>query len=157
MLQTELAALFSRDLTRLARELRAFPDTTAVWATVPGITNAAGSLVLHLEGNLREYIGRQLGQIPYTRDRQREFSERGVERADLIARIEAVSETIPPLVESLSNGVLDAPYPEQVLGAPMSTRYFLLHLYGHLNYHLGQIDYVRRAITGDGALTPARA
>ena len=48
--------------------------------------------------------------------------------------------------------MLDATYPEQVLGAPISTRQFLVHLAGHLNYHLGQIDYLRRTLTGQGAL-----
>jgi hypothetical protein len=30
-----------------------------------------------------------------------------------------------------------------------------MHLNGHLNYHLGQIDYLRRVTTGDGAITQA--
>jgi hypothetical protein len=41
-----------------------------------------------------------------------------------------------------------------VLGEPLTTRQFVVHLYGHLNYHLGQIDYLRRVLTGDGALAP---
>jgi hypothetical protein len=35
---------------------------------------------------------------------------------------------------------------------PLSTRQFLIHLSGHLNYHLGQIDYLRRVTTGAGAI-----
>ena len=54
-----LAALFSRDLTRLIQELRAFPDDKLLWESLPGVTNSAGNLALHLEGNLREFIGRQ--------------------------------------------------------------------------------------------------
>ena len=61
MLASELAALFARDIARLIQELQAFPDTASVWKTAPGVTNAAGTLALHLEGNLRDYIGRQLG------------------------------------------------------------------------------------------------
>jgi hypothetical protein len=48
--------------------------------------------------------------------------------------------------------VLDADYPEPMFGSPITTRQFLLHLHGHLNYHLGQIDYLRRATTGAGAI-----
>jgi uncharacterized damage-inducible protein DinB len=40
-----------------------------------------------------------------------------------------------------------------VLGEPLTNRQFVTHLYGHLNYHLGQIDYLRRVLTGEGALT----
>ena len=54
----ELAALFRRDLTRLIQQLDAFPNDQVVWQCAPGVTNSAGNLVLHLEGNLREYIGR---------------------------------------------------------------------------------------------------
>jgi len=41
-------------------------------------------------------------------------------------------------------------YPEVVLGAATSTQEFLIHLYGHLNWHLGQIDYLRRILFTDG-------
>jgi hypothetical protein len=37
----------------------------------------------------------------------------------------------------------------------LSTRMTLIHLNGHLNYHLGQIDYLRRLSTGDGAIALA--
>ena len=152
MLSAELATLFARDLKRLVQEVAAFPDTASLWKAAPGVTNAAGTLALHLEGNLREYIGRQLGGIEYARDRPLEFSKRGVEPPDLVARIEAVRAMVPPVIEALSDKRLAAIYPEPVLGMPITTRQFLIHLAGHLNYHLGQIDYLRRMSTGDGAI-----
>jgi hypothetical protein len=84
-----------------------------------------------------------------------EFSARGIEQAELIARIGRLRETIPPIVAGLSSEALDATFPEPVLGSPISTRQLLIHLSGHFNYHLGQIDYLRRVITSDGALTLA--
>lgn len=152
MLSTELAALFARDLTRLIQELSAFPDSASLWQTAPGVTNAAGTLALHLEGNLREYIGRQLGGIEFKRDRPLEFSSRGVDQKDLVARTEAVRTMVPRVIEALSEPQLAAIYPEQVLSVPITTRQFLIHLSGHLNYHLGQIDYLRRFVTNNGAL-----
>ena len=86
----ELAALYARDLTRLVQELRAFPGTSGIWKVAPGIANAAGTLALHLEGNLREYVGRQIGGLAYERDRPLEFSAHGVDQAELVRRIEAV-------------------------------------------------------------------
>ena len=41
---------------------------------------------------------------------------------------------------------LDETYVENVMGYEMTTRYFLLHLLAHLSYHLGQINYIRRAL-----------
>jgi uncharacterized damage-inducible protein DinB len=154
-LASELAALFSRDLMRLWQEIEAFPDTTTLWATAPGVSNAAGTLALHLEGNLREYIGRQLGRLDYRRDRPAEFSTRDLTREALAARAAALRGEIPAVIAGLSDAELAAEYPEVVLGAPMSARQFLMHLSGHLNYHLGQIDYLRRVSTGHGAIALA--
>jgi len=155
MLSAELSAVYARDLTRLLQELGAFPDTASLWKTAPGVTNAAGTLLLHLEGNLREYIGRQLGRIDYTRDRPVEFSARGVEQAELVDRIEAVREMIPRVIAGLSEEALETPYPEPLAGATVSASHYLIHLAAHLNYHLGQIDYVRRFATGEGAISLA--
>ena len=155
MFSTELASLFARDLERLAQELRAFPDTPALWRTAPGVSNAAGTLALHLEGNLREFVGRQLGGIAYVRDRPLEFSARDVPQSEIVRRIEAVRDGIPSVIAGLAPETLDRRYPEPYNGAPLSTGKFLLHLFGHLSYHLGQIDYLRRVTTGDGAIALA--
>lgn len=152
MLATEIAALYARDIARLIQELRAFPDTATLWRTLPGVTNSAGNLALHLEGNLREYIGRQLGKVDYARERPLEFSLKGMEKDEVIARIEAVHTLVPWVVGGLSSDALVATYPEPFHGSSVSTQQFLIHLSGHLNYHLGQIDYLRRALTGDGAI-----
>jgi len=152
MLGSELSALFVRDLERFIQELQAFPDTASAWRTAPGVTNAAGTLALHLEGNLREYIGRQIGEIAYSRQRPLEFSARDVPQAELIARLEAVKAMIPGVLPGLSPSQLDRTYPEAIHGKSITTRQFLMHLLAHLNYHLGQVDYLRRITTGKGAI-----
>ena len=73
-LSIELTAIFSRDLERVAQEVAAFPSDEALWQTKSGVTNSAGNLALHLEGNIREYIGPQIGGIAYQRERPFEFS-----------------------------------------------------------------------------------
>jgi hypothetical protein len=150
--QSELAALFRRDLTRVIQQLQTFPDGPALWQLAPGVTNSAGNLALHLEGNLREFIGRQLGDVAYQRRREQEFAMKGVAAAELIARLEGVAELILRVVGSLSDEVLAAPYPTQAILGCASTQQFLLHLLGHLNYHLGQIDYLRRFLTHGGVV-----
>jgi uncharacterized damage-inducible protein DinB len=144
----ELAELFRRDLKRLRDEVEAFQDTDRLWAVLPGITNSAGNLALHLEGNLREFVGRQLGGIAYARQRPLEFSTRDLPVGELALRMAPLAETIPQVIEGLSAEALEALYPENVLGQPLSTRHFLIHLHGHLTYHLGQINYLRRVLTG---------
>jgi hypothetical protein len=147
-----LAALFSRDLTRLIQELRAFPSDETLWERAPGVKNSAGNLVLHLEGNLREYVGRQLGQVAYSRARDREFALTGVSRDDLVQRMEQVRALVVKVVSQLSDRELAESYPERVLETTLSAHDFLVHLDGHLNFHLGQIDYLRRILTEGSAV-----
>lgn len=148
----ELAELFRRDLTRLVQELQAFPDSDTLWRNLPGVTNSAGNLAIHLEGNLREYIGRQLGGVDYQRDRPHEFTASGLALEDLVPRIAGIRDLVPQVVAALTDGQLGADYPERVLGESLSVTQFLIHLNGHLNYHLGQIDYLRRILTQGAAV-----
>jgi DinB superfamily len=148
----ELAALFKRDLTRLAQELRAIPSDGALWMKPPGISNSIGNLVLHLEGNLREYVGRQLGAVPYARQRDLEFSQTGLPLENLRARVEPLATLIPEIITSLSDADLKRLYPEEPFNSPISTGQYLVSLNCHLNYHLGQIDYLRRILTQGGAV-----
>jgi hypothetical protein len=148
----EIAALYRRDLTRLLQELEAFPDDDTLWRTLPGVSNSAGNLAQHLEGNLREYVGRQVGNVAYQRQRDAEFSALGLSKADLVQRLTALRDLILPVIEGLSPESLDAMFPQQIYGAPISTRQLLVALQAHLNYHLGQIDYLRRVLTGVGAI-----
>ena len=45
---------------------------------------------------------------------------------------------------------LPADFPEPIAGHTVSTGEWLIHLAVHLGYHLGQIDYHRRLVTGTG-------
>ncbi len=155
-LWSEIAELYRRDLTRMAQEVAAFPDDEALWRVMPGVTNSAGNLVLHLEGNLREYLGRQLAGVDYARNRKQEFSQRGLSGAELSARIDALKQTIPAIVEALPPEDFAKLYPQNVFGKPITTGQFVIHLHGHFSWHLGQIDYLRRVLTEGGALDLAQ-
>ena len=149
-LAADLAELVARDLTRLTQEIAAFPDDAALWTAAPGVTNTAGNLVLHLEGNLREYIGRQLGGVAYTRDRRQEFSQTGFMREEMLGRVETLGRSIPGVIRRLTDADLSRAFPEMMFGRELSTAQFLVHLHGHFNYHLGQIDCLRRILTQGG-------
>lgn len=142
-------ALFSRDLKRLAREISAYSDETVLWQLAPGINNSAGNLCLHLLGNLNAYVGANLGHTGYVRDRENEFAAKNVSKADLLAGIDALKDVLAATLATLTDAQLADSYSEEVLGYPMTTHFFLTHLSGHLNYHLGQINYHRRLLTGN--------
>ena len=153
----DLSSLYQRDLDKLTIQIQAFPDTGMLWKRLPGITNPAGNLALHLEGNLLEYVGRQLGNVPYRRDRALEFAATDLQKEDLLARLKALAQLVPSTLQAVSEEQMKALFPIEVLGGPLSVEDFLIHLYGHLNWHLGQIDYLRRVLAGEGTLLPGQA
>lgn len=135
-----------RELDKLENEIRLYPNEKSIWVVDRQIANSAGNLCLHLCGNLRFYVGQTLGGIPYTRDRDAEFSLKDMPRDELVRQIQAARVAVSQTLPQLSESALDATYPIDVFKEPMSTRFFLVHLAGHLNYHLGQINYHRRLL-----------
>ena len=148
---TDLSRLFARELATLRDELLAYPNEADIWAVPTGVPNSAGNLALHLAGNLRWFIGAQLGATGYVRDREAEFAKRNVPRVELIAMIEATRDEVTRTLATLDAATLDAWFPIEIFGMRLLTARFLLHLEGHFCYHLGQIDYHRRIVTGSSA------
>jgi hypothetical protein len=144
-----IATLLTRELDAFERELQLFPDDASVWRTVPGITNSAGTLAVHVSGNLLHFVGAVLGSSDYIRNRPGEFSVRDIPRALLIADIGRARDAVARVVPQLADTDLSQPYPEEVGSVRMVTGLFLTHLSVHLGYHLGQAGYLRRVLTGD--------
>jgi uncharacterized damage-inducible protein DinB len=148
MMVDSLHRVLARDTMTLRDELLAYPEEQQIWAVPPGTKNSAGTLVLHLCGNLRHYLGALFGRTGYVRDRDAEFSRRNIPRAELLAECDAALEAITRGFAALSDDELAKPFPDQLGGAQLPTGLALLHLATHLAYHLGQIDYHRRLVTG---------
>jgi hypothetical protein len=144
-----LRLLLERELRAVRRELEAYPDDASVWRTVPGLPNTGGTLALHVAGNLRHFVGAILGGDGYRRDRDAEFARRDVPRSELIAGIDAAIAAVNRTLSNLPNERLAAPYPEPVAKRHVNTGVFGTHLVTHLAYHLGQLDYHRRVVTGE--------
>jgi uncharacterized damage-inducible protein DinB len=143
---TELVQIFSRDLDRLKNEIDSFIKEPKLWKTTGGIKNSSGNLCLHVLGNLKTYIGKNMGGYDYVRDREAEFSLKDVPKQELLRQIEETQKLLVATLKQLLEEKLKEHYPEDVLGHEMTNAFFLVHLAGHLTYHLGQINYLRRAL-----------
>jgi uncharacterized damage-inducible protein DinB len=148
MITDELKGLIARELLALRNGLLAYEDAGQIWDRPPGVNNSSGNLALHLTGNLRHYIGAQLGGTGYVRDREREFTARGIPLAELLEGIDSAIAEVGRTLDGLAEADLDQPYPLEVGGVSIRTGEFLLHLAVHLGYHLGQLDYHRRTVSG---------
>ena len=147
MLTRSVAAILARDLRAVRREVEAYPDERQLWQEVPGLPNTAGTLVLHLAGNIRHFIGARLGGDGYVRDRAAEFARRDVSRAELLRGTGEAERSLAALA-SLDDAALAAEFPDAIGGSRVATGDLLVHLVAHLTFHLGQIDYHRRVVTG---------
>ena len=141
-----ISDLFERDLGKLIYEINQFPDEKQLWLTPGGINNSPGNLCLHICGNLKHFIGSLLGHTGYKRERDKEFSLRNVPKKELISNIEETKLILLKVFENLKQDKLKEKYPINVFNNDMTVEYFLIHLHSHLNYHLGQINYLRRLI-----------
>lgn len=138
--------LFERDLQKLNTEIGLYKDEANLWLVKEGINNSAGNLCLHLLGNLNHFIGATLGHTGYVRYRDDEFSLKHIPRQDLVTNINNCILVIKGTLEKLTEADLAKDFPLEKHGAIVSTTHMLLHLYGHLTYHLGQINYHRRLL-----------
>jgi hypothetical protein len=136
-----------RDIGSVVKQIELYPDDALVWEAVPGLSNPGGTLALHLAGNLQHFVGTVLGRTGYVRDRDAEFSRRGLPRRDLVQELERARLAVASTLGSLDPARLGEPYPAEVAGVRLETGLFLVHLAAHLAYHLGQLDYHRRAAT----------
>ena len=151
----DVGRMLERELIAFRREIELFPDDASLWRVAPGITNPAGTLALHVAGNLRHFIGAVLGGSRYVRDRDAEFGLRGLSRQEVTAELERAEDEIEPAILALTETVLAAPYPVAVGGVTLPTGRFLIHLAVHTGFHLGQAGYLRRALTGDATSSGA--
>ena len=146
MLNKSLTEIFIRDLNKLKDEIKSFEKEEEIWITPGSIKNSPGNLCLHICGNLNHFIGSVLGKSGYVREREKEFSFKNIPRKELITLINKTISVVTETIESLDQERFDKRYPIDVFGTEMSTEFFLIHLTAHLNYHLGQINYLRRLL-----------
>lgn len=149
MLPSWVQTVITRELRAVRREIEGYPDDASVWRAVPGLPNTGGTLALHVAGNIQHFFGAILGRDGYTRDRDAEFARRDVPRGQLLAGIDAAIASVERTLPRITADQLSAPYPQPIANRTVTTQVFLVHLVTHLAYHLGQLDYHRRAVTGN--------
>lgn len=146
MLLDTVIKLFKRDLNKLKTEIESYSREEALWLVDKEISNCAGNLCLHIIGNLNAYIGANLGNTGYIRQRDLEFSLKDVPSTELLGQIDAVMIIVEETLNTLTVDDLKKEYTQRVFEEKTTTGYFLVHLTSHLAYHLGQINYHRRLL-----------
>lgn len=118
-----------------------------VWAREGTHENAVGNLVLHLCGNLDQWVGHTLGGAPDTRNRTAEFATTGgLTRNQLAAALQASIERAIGVVETLTPERLATPVTTQ--DGERTVLAVVYQVIGHLQQHAGQIVFATKRLTG---------
>ena len=106
---TEAANELASALNRIKHCLGQLTDEQVWWRSLPSL-NSIGNLILHLCGNVRQWIVSGLGDVADDRDRPAEFSEPGpISKSELLCKLEAVvNEAKAVLAQQTARQLLDA-------------------------------------------------
>ena len=133
-------------LPRIEACLRELSPEQIWWRANPA-SNSVGNLVLHLEGNVRQWIVSGLGGTPDRRQRDREFSERGpIPRRTLLARLRQVVTEADRVVRRLDSAALARTYSIQGF-RPTGLR-AVFTVAEHFSHHAGQIILLTKMLLG---------
>ena len=109
--------------------------------------NAMGNLILHLCGNMLQWIGTGVAGQPDTRDRDSEFDTRGgIERDVLIKLLSDVVGFTTQIIRELPHSQLNQPM-NPVQGYNVTKLEAIGHVVEHFGYHTGQIVFLTKALT----------
>ena len=148
MLKNTLLQIYENDLKKVIGEIKLYQTDEDLWRLENGITNSGGNLALHLVGNINHFFGANLGKTGYKRERDLEFSDKNISREIIIEKLENAISVLRETFNNLSDEDLQKDYPEELGGGSQKTMAVAIYMLSHLNYHLGQINYHRRFISG---------
>ena len=143
----EASQIFLKDdfLPKLKHCLEDLPEQDLWWRPNEQ-SNSVGNLILHLCGNMSQWILNSMGERQFGRDRDAEFAERGpVPKAELISRIDSTVREVADVLERLPETGLLERFPVQVYST--SRLQAIYHVVEHFSYHLGQILYIYKLRT----------
>ena len=145
----EASCIFLKNdfLPKLLHCLNSMSDDQ-IWWRPNEQSNSVGNLVLHLRGNLKQWIAVPLGGAKFRRDRTAEFATRErVPKAQLIADIQEAVDEVEAVMKGFAANQLLVRYPIQTYQA--SALQAIYHVVEHFSYHLGQILYIYKLQTAN--------
>jgi hypothetical protein len=141
MAVTEIA----RYAGRMIELIESLPEDQ-LWSTGCGIPNSIGTLSRHLTGNLNHYFGAGILKNGYVRERDKEFTETGLSKAQVLSDLRDAVNVAKAAVEAIDEAQIDKPYRSPCGQEYESLAYHIVKLATHLALHVGQADYATRCV-----------
>ena len=140
-------SLLSDDfLPKIERCLEELSDEDVWWRANPE-SNSIGNLLLHLAGNVRQWIVSGVGGAPDERVRQQEFDQRsGITQAELLARLKEVLKRADAALAALDLSCLLET--RRIQGNDVVLLEAIFHVVEHFSMHTGQIILLTKMLKG---------
>jgi uncharacterized damage-inducible protein DinB len=119
-----------------------------IWWRGAETQNAVGNLVLHLAGNVRQWIISSVGGEPDVRKRDEEFAAReGMARDELSARLRETVEEATTIIAALSEKRLQERV--RIQSYEVTVLEAVYHVVEHFAQHTGQVMYATKLLTSE--------
>lgn len=127
-------------LTKLEQHCHPEPVEGHIWQRFNSNSNSLGNLILHLCGNMTQYVIASVGEVVDTRDRNTEFATRdGFTKTELIDKLKSTVEWVKQtILNATENQLLKK---RDVQGFNFSGMGCIIHAVEHYSYHTGQIAF----------------
>jgi len=117
-----------------------------IWKRHSDNENSIGNLVLHLSGNVRQWIGHSVGGAPDLRDRDSEFAARGdVDRTALLAKLDEVVDSAVATIAAVPHARLSEQITVQKYNVTVMEAIY--HVVEHFAQHTAQIIFATKLLT----------
>jgi hypothetical protein len=140
-----LAGAFPRQVHAAVESL----DDAQLWWRPNETSNSVGALVRHLSGNIRTYVGRDIGGSSYVRDRDGEFHGPPIPRAALLAEFDAAIAEADAAFAALTPARLAEPSSDPTFYPTVLED--VLNVTIHMSTHVGQMVWIAKMLR-EGAL-----
>lgn len=119
-----------------------------IWMRGTENQNAVGNLVLHLNGNVRQWILSGVGGVPNARNRDGEFSARGGMEPEALARLlrDSVDRAVALIVALPPARLAER---TTIQGHDVTLLEAIFHVVEHFSGHTSQIIFVTKMLTGE--------
>ena len=150
VIQSSLANYY-RMIHRRVRELTEPLSSEQLWTRPYPYGNSIGNLILHLTGNLKYYIGAQIGGTGYIRQRPLEFSSTGKPKDEVLRDFDKVIEIVIATIGKQSDDDWSAPFYGELESESKMRFSAFLACAGHAYHHVGQMIYLQQELVGSGS------
>jgi Protein of unknown function (DUF1572) len=118
-----------------------------IWWRPNDASNSIGNLILHLNGNVRQWLVASFNREEDHRDRPTEFAtESGLTASELLARLGATMDEASQVLARLTEADLIAPF--EIQGYHVAGLEAVYQVVEHFGLHYGQIAYISKSLSG---------